>query len=244
MNPDDVCEFREWDSEFFGVRIGRLHATRLTRELNESVEGWCRARRIECLYFLADPDDRETVRVAEAHGYSLVDVRIMLERSCENPAPASQPPTGVMLRDARSADIPTLRAIAKVSHRNTRFHCDGRFPAECCDNLYEVWIEKSCCGYADRVFVAELDGQVAGYITCGVDERRWGTIGLVGVSAAARGHGVGPALVESAVHWTAQKGLERITVVTQARNRAAQRMYERCGFLTRHVQLWYHRWFD
>jgi hypothetical protein len=34
-----------------------------------------------------------------------------------------------------------------------------------------------------------------------------------------------------------------VNVVTQGRNSKAQRLYERCGFLTRSVQLWYHRWF-
>ena len=36
----------------------------------------------------------------------------------------------------------------------------------------------------------------------------------------------------------------RITVVTQGRNARAQRLYQRAGFVTESVRLWFHRWFD
>jgi hypothetical protein len=31
--------------------------------------------------------------------------------------------------------------------------------------------------------------------------------------------------------------------VTQGRNLAAQRLYQRTGFLIRDLQLWYHKWY-
>jgi ribosomal protein S18 acetylase RimI-like enzyme len=35
-----------------------------------------------------------------------------------------------------------------------------------------------------------------------------------------------------------------VSVVTQGRNVAAQRLYQRAGFVTASTQLWYHRWLD
>jgi hypothetical protein len=32
-------------------------------------------------------------------------------------------------------------------------------------------------------------------------------------------------------------------VVTQGNNLAAQRLYQTCGFLSRDLQLWYHKWY-
>jgi ribosomal protein S18 acetylase RimI-like enzyme len=32
------------------------------------------------------------------------------------------------------------------------------------------------------------------------------------------------------------------TVVTQGRNIASQRLYQKHGFVTQSIQLWYHRW--
>ena len=39
------------------------------------------------------------------------------------------------------------------------------------------------------------------------------------------------------------RGIDRVQVVTQGRNVRAQRVYQRCGFVSAQLQLWYHRWF-
>jgi RimJ/RimL family protein N-acetyltransferase len=44
--------------------------------------------------------------------------------------------------------------------------------------------------------------------------------------------------------WFAGQDIKTVHVVTQGRNTRAQRLYQRCGFVTRSMELWYHRWFD
>jgi ribosomal protein S18 acetylase RimI-like enzyme len=39
-------------------------------------------------------------------------------------------------------------------------------------------------------------------------------------------------------------GVQRVSVVTQGRNVAAQKLYQSCGFTTCSVQLWYHWWLE
>lgn len=233
-----------WDTAFFGLPIARLGTARLTPELMRPIREWCDAQRVRCLYFLADADDRQTVRLAEEHGFTFVDVRVTFERPGNAPAANPTLPAGACVRTAQADDIPALQAIARVSHRDSRFYFDGRFPVERCDALYATWIERSCHGLADQVFVGQCDGQVAGYTTVKQTAPETAEIGLVGVAAPAQGRGLGPALIRAAVEWSAARGVARIVVVTQGRNRAAQRLYQRCGFLTHLSQLWYHRWFD
>ena len=43
--------------------------------------------------------------------------------------------------------------------------------------------------------------------------------------------------------WFRTQGAHEVTVVTQGNNRAAQRLYQQCGFLSRDLQLWYHKWY-
>jgi GNAT superfamily N-acetyltransferase len=197
------------------------------------------------LYFLADSDDPETVRVAEDYGFRLVDIRVTLEHKIRSgQGEVSSCASGsVHLRHSNHADIPILQRIARGSYVDSRFYSDARFPIEKCEALYETWIKKSCEGYADVVLVAELDGQPAGYLSCHLtDDASRGQIGLVGVDPQARKYGLGSSLVRGGLEWFAGRGVEVVSVATQGRNIAGQRLYERCGFLTRGVQLWYHKW--
>ncbi len=65
---------------------------------------------------------------------------------------------------------------------------------------------------------------------------------LIAVDADARGCGLGIALTGAAVGWCRTRGLSRVTVVTQGRNVAAQRTFQRAGFVTVSTGLWFHRW--
>ena len=219
-------ELLDWDSEFWGVRVARVE--------DADADDWARANAVDVAYLLVDGSDAAAAQRAEQRGFRVMDVRVELEVS---PVRSEQP-----VRKHREADIELLRAIARTSHEDTRFYADPGFPRERCGALYDTWIRRSCEGWADVVLVADREGRPAGYVAM---HRRGGSgsIGLIGVDAAARGRGVGEALVRGALDWCAREGLERCSVVTQGRNVAAQRLFQRCGFRTSSVALWFHKWF-
>jgi ribosomal protein S18 acetylase RimI-like enzyme len=70
-----------------------------------------------------------------------------------------------------------------------------------------------------------------------------GSIGLFAVAQEFRRKSLGRQLVAAALEYFRHNGLAQATVVTQGRNLASQRIYQRCGFLAESVQLWYHCWF-
>ena len=146
--------------------------------------------------------------------------------------------------DCIDSDLAALKAIARVSHQDSRFYFDRRFAEASAAALYERWIERSCQGWADVVLVAEAEGVPSGYCTCHIREHGTGSIGLVGVSAAAQGRGLGRQLIESALATFHARRVRHVEVVTQGRNCAAQRLYQRSGFVTESVMLWYHKWIE
>jgi dTDP-4-amino-4,6-dideoxy-D-galactose acyltransferase len=236
-----LCRFLEWDSDFFGYRIARLQESRLTEESLTRALAWCRNQRIDCLYFLADPDP-VTIELAEAARFRLVDVRVTLETHLPG---ASAPTEGTPIRQWLPADVGRLRSIAAASHLGSRFYRDGHFSLKRCGDLYSTWIEQSCGADAVQVFVAELEGHAGGYIAChaaahGTD--RDGSIGLFGVADDARGRGLGTNLLLHGLAWFRDQGMSSVKVVTQGHNVAAQRLYQKAGFITRSQQLWYHFW--
>ena len=181
----EPCQYLEWDSTFFGHRIARATHGRLSPEIAAEVERWCVSHRIDCVCLLARSDDFATVRTAASYGFYLVDVRVTLEVDAQNALPEIRP-EGVV-RPWTLSDVPSLREIARRSHHGTRFYADERFDAARCDELYAEWIERSCRGDADAVFVTELDHGVAGYLSCHAPESKVGQIGLAAVTGGGPG---------------------------------------------------------
>jgi ribosomal protein S18 acetylase RimI-like enzyme len=241
MEPvaNSCCKLLPWDSEFFGFNVARVTTDRLrSQEHVCEIFDWCRGHEVTVAYFLAVPDDAQTVVLAEAHGFFLADIRLTLRWSEEIRQEVAP------VRLAQREDRPVLEAMARGMYIDSRFYFDPGFPRDRCDDLYATWIRCSCEDYADAVLVTDYEGAVAGYATCHLEEDGRGEIGLVGVAEKARGMGIGKGIVNAALDWFAAQGIETVDVVTQGRNIAAQRLYQRCGFMTHTVQLWYHKWFE
>jgi len=232
-----VCTLLDWDTEFWGVPIGRVEGETLDAERLRAVDGWADETAVACLYFLADSADAPSAHAAEAGGFRLMDLRVELRRPVDGDDSLAD------LRDARPEDADALRAIARASHGVTRFYADPGFPDERCDDLYDTWISRSLEGWADGVLVAEVDGRPAGYVSCHLDESGTGSIGLIAVDAEVRRAGLGVALSRGAVAWCRDRGAERMSVVTQGRNAAALRTFQRAGFLVESIGLWFHKWY-
>lgn len=231
--------FLPWDSAFFEQRIFRVESA-LHGESGEELLRECLAESVECLYLLVDSGDAATIGFAQDHGFRFVDLRLTFAWEAGEQCAATE---ALSIRPAEETDIPELARIAASVHGETRFFVDHRFAAKA-PELYRVWITKSVRGWADVVLVAELSSRPVGYVTGHRDPDGSGHIGLVGVDPDARGRGLGRALIEESQRWFAAEGMRRVHVSTQGSSITAQRLYQRCGFVTSNVKLWFHRWFD
>lgn len=242
VDPGGSCRFLEFDSELFRVRVATLPRRSIDAEGLDRALGWCAEQRIDCLYFLIEGDDAATLRLARERGFRFVDVRMTLERELGPPGSAPAAAAPGIVRPAQESDVPALRDLAARSHVQSRFFVDERFDRRACAELYATWIEKSCRGYADAVWVVEHEGRPAGYLTCHRRAGGLGEIGLVGVAERAQGHGFGRALVARGLDWFRAADCARASVVTQGANVPAQRLYQAAGFHTAAVQVWHHLW--
>ncbi|MBM3326300.1 MAG: GNAT family N-acetyltransferase [Calditrichaeota bacterium] len=244
MTSDYQFQFLPWDSEFFGIRIGRIDLHRLTALFSEEIVAWQAAERLDCIYFLADSDDQTTARLAIKFGFDLVSIRVLLDIETKSILIKDEKYPDSIIRPAAALDLPVLLPIAARSYTDSRYYKDGRFAPAKCDELYVTWLRKSIVeDYADIVWTAEIDKLAAGFVACKIERQTMaGNIGLVGIGAAARGKGFGRRLIMASLEWFKKEGCRKVEVVTQGCNISAQRLYQSCGFRTRSVQLWYHRW--
>jgi dTDP-4-amino-4,6-dideoxy-D-galactose acyltransferase len=237
------CSLLEWDSAFFRFRVAQVAGDRLSIKGGRDILEWSQAQTIRCLYFLADASSPETADAAHELSFKMVDLRIQFVLDRKRRGTATD--TKVELRAPLASDVPALERIARSAHQDSRFFFDSGFPRARAEDLFATWIASDCAGRADRVFaISGEDGEPTGYITCNlIKDSNTGRIGLVGVADDARGKGFGKALVSGALEWFWSVDVEKVAVVTQVRNVAAQRLYQAMGFRTDEVKIWYHRWF-
>jgi ribosomal protein S18 acetylase RimI-like enzyme len=235
------CLLLEWDSHFFGFPIALVTQPVLPTEVVPAVLEWCHEQNIRCLYFLADASSAETAETAQNVGFSMVDGRVELSWSIKTGTMSSAPQNGV--RAVQLADIEALKVIARGAHTDSRFFFDSRFGKERAADLFATWIAIDCGGRADKVLVVDSsDTRAVGYISC-YSKAGANQISLIGVANEFRGRGLGQALVAGGLGWFRSAGAETVSVITQMRNVAAQRLYQAAGFRTASVKVWYHRWF-
>lgn len=215
------AELLTWDSEWWGVRVGRSASL---------MDEWAVENTVGCMWMLIPASDQEDVHRAEQGGARVMDVRVTLERDTA--------PRDARILAATPADLDWMLPLAREAFRGlTRFYADPDLPDERCDDLYANWIIDSLDGWAHAI-LTHPDGFITVHAT-----GQTASIGLIAVDAKARGTGVGRHLTDAAVNWAHAAGYRTITVVTQGCNIPAQRTFQACGFRTSQTDVWLHKWY-
>jgi dTDP-4-amino-4,6-dideoxy-D-galactose acyltransferase len=231
------CSLLEWDSAFFGYPIARLYERRVDATLLAEAFDWCGARAARCLYYLAPADDFSSLLAAQVAGMQFIDVRLTLAREV---ASGRSWAVEEMISPASVAERAALVDLAPYLARASRFWADPRFGSENAVRMYEAWLRRE----AGVILVARNSAGPTGCITCNVEPDGSGLVDLLVVAPGGRGRGLGLALCNAALRWFAEQGCHEASVVTQGHNVASQRVYQRAGFVTQNVEVWFHKWFD
>jgi TDP-D-fucosamine acetyltransferase len=230
-------EVLDWDSRFFGLKIGKLAGPPgSSLELQDALNV-ARRDRIDCLYALVPTEALEAGWILERAGFVARDVRLEFTRSL---APQAGPAD---VRHWAEADLPALEKISETAFGATRFAADPGFPRDAVARFYRTWVTNSCRGFAQAVLVEGPVGSPFGFVTLHHDQDASAArIGLIGIASEHRSKGVGSRLIAAAMSWAAGLDCGEMRVAIQAGNVGAQRLYQRAGFTTVSASTWYHGW--
>ena len=145
----------------------------------------------------------------------------------------------VTIRRAERRDLAALGRLGAMLMRTHYAFDPQRFlpPGESAESGY-AWFLGSVLESADGcVFVAEDDGEVAGYVYAALEPLSWkelrgpaGFIHDVAVAEKTRGAGVAKQLLAAGIEWLRERGAPRVILWTAAPNEGAQRLFRRLGF--------------
>ncbi|GAB3279201.1 hypothetical protein GCM10027347_53800 [Larkinella harenae] len=233
MNP----VFLEWDSQFFGFKIGQLtqiHAQHLTEVLEVA-----RKQHYKLLYVFTDVEVAIPEQTLQTYNGRFVDHKRTYERELiSKSVPLA---TSVRLFQAND-DIHQLYKLAYQSGGFSRFKIDPAFGEARFQELYRQWIDRSVAGgIADAVFVWKTAGFVNGLITV-KQKGNTGVIGLLATDAHHRKQGIGTGLLTQVEQYAFNANLTRLEVTTQGANVLACQFYEKKQFVVKSETNVYHFW--
>lgn len=171
------------------------------------------------------PDDRNTrlAALARRHGFTAEEASVVLARSLDGLTgdEGARHAPGPPIRPLESLPPDRRAAVAALHDRLfSGAHTAGSRLAEGTDRLVLVAGDPDVVGYV----AAERQSDGSGYID------------FLGVDEAARGAGVGRALVDRACLELARRyGCPRAHLTVRESLGAARRVYERCGFVEERV---------
>jgi dTDP-4-amino-4,6-dideoxy-D-galactose acyltransferase len=244
--PGALLEHLPWDSRHFGFAVARVAAPALDDPALRAVLDDARRNGVRLVYWAAAAGRVVPEALLHEFGGLLADRKATFQADLSTAprADGSPQPGGFRVTEyAEAAVSGRLLRLAVAAGEHSRFRTDPRIPRDKFEGLYESWIRQSVARQlADAVLVAEGEEPgPAGLVTVAAAGAS-ASIGLIAVEGGARGRGLGALLMHAAHRWMAARGAVRASVVTQLENRAACRLYERCGYVLDGVRNYYHFW--
>ena len=224
----------QWDSDFFGLRIGRADILSTEDSLFLAARREELKQQFELLYVF-DPNNIGF----NANGARLVDEKILYSKPCE---PRKQYNDIVFFKQVKPTE--DLYRLALVSGGYSRFKLDERLPQGSYERLYTRWIENACPKEGtNKQILTYLDTNsiAKGMITIDY-QGELGHIGLVAVDTDCQHQGIGGKIMSTLDGYLFDLGVKTLEVPTQKANIDACCWYEKNGFTIQSVLPIYHWW--
>lgn len=224
----------QWDSDFFGLRIGRTDIASNEEWSMLQQEIITLRKQYDLIYVFSDQE-----LPTETNGMRLVDTKTIYAKSIDS----SDIMPATIERYQESVPNADLYRLALVSGIHSRFRLDNSLPSDSYERLYRCWIERSVDGaMADLVLVHHTDDKIDGMITLKI-EADVAHIGLVAVDEGSQGRGIGTMLIKAVeAYLQSNTTVRHLKVATQWANKPACHLYEKNGFVVEEKSNIYHWW--
>lgn len=218
-----MIRYLEWDSNFFGYKIGESQGMPDVNEAKK--EGY------KLLYV------KSKTPIAELDNQFYSDHKIIHRKELTSPTEL----TGV--KSLKGTPLTNdLQNLAYEAGHVSRYKLDPHFKNDEFKKLYKEWIKNSLSGeIANEVFGYFEDEKCLGFITVKIKGSE-ASIGLLVIDPSAQGRGLATILTKAAESYAQSNGASYLLVATQASNTNACRFYTKNGYQEYNEELIYHLW--
>jgi ribosomal protein S18 acetylase RimI-like enzyme len=245
-----ALQTEHWHSEHLGFPVGKVTqmmtapgADESLRPLLDVLEAKAREFSLRHLAVRVDGHAFAAQGILGAGGWYPVGTSVKFAARLEEemvrefrlPHPDPRSPT-LEIRPCRSEDREAVLRIASEGHMENHLFFDPHLPDEACHAIFRRWVEKCLDGLAAQVWVAEIDGRVAGFTTI-LDPKsfnealgtRIAVLDYIVLDPAVQGKGLGSQFL-NAVHTELAQDFDQVELRTTGTNFAAINLYARHGY--------------
>lgn len=206
----------DWDSEQFGLKIGRLQ---LSPDMAFDIPAFkAEAREYQLVYVFSDK------QLDLDNAFYLADSKVVFSKSLDSESDIE----GIFVFDAKKDNYDKLLQLAYLSGVHSRFKTDPGFVNNEFEHLYKIWLDKSLRGeIADYVLLIKDGEEIAGFVTLKIQSPDKAIIGLIAVDESFRGRRIASRLIEACETLAIRDGVKKLEVPTQFQNKPAMALYKK-----------------
>lgn len=255
------CQHLDFDSRIYDRSIFRLshllglgtHAEQeeIFQKLLEEIFSFCRKEGGETCHTRVAAGNIPVLHLLEQNGFQLMDIlllhgRVLSKEKDVFPLHLEN----CHIRPVTGQDIESLIILGHQVYSHSHFYADPKLPKERTDRLYAEWITNSCLKKsAQEVLVAEMEGEVVGFLTCSdffsaqaTGGCRIGSFGIMAVNAKCRNRGIGTLCLSAGIFWFLDRA-DYLHTGTHVNNYPIQRALTKVGFKSIFAEVSLHKWF-
>jgi dTDP-4-amino-4,6-dideoxy-D-galactose acyltransferase len=238
----EMIDFKhlDWDSNFFGFKIGRIIFDNFDETNVQSLLDEKKTENYQLIYIFTKSTLTNVDFLLKNKG-KLVDQKITFrfEEISNSQSESKHPAISTYKNEKLDKD---LLELALQSGHFSRFFLDNNFKKGAFEKMYTLWIENSINKkIADDIIIFQENKQISGMVTVKYAEKV-ATIGLIAVHLNERSKNIGTHLLNELKHQIQAKNIQFIDVATQKDNEQACRFYEKNNFFALKTDFIYHFW--
>jgi dTDP-4-amino-4,6-dideoxy-D-galactose acyltransferase len=232
-----VFDFMEWDSEFFGFKVAKIPNNSIANNPCIILEDLYR-NNINLCYYSSNTQLNDPIYKNKFYDIKLVVKRVPIVKHISKVTPFHD---NITFYNKSFPDEDLIR-LAQSAGKQGRFGNDSNIPKSKYEELFKNWIINSVNGQmASDILVYKVDGKIVGFTSLKID-KGIGYAPLFAVDREFEGKGVSFALMRAAETTFIKKGVKKVLSGTQEINKKAVKVYERYGFKILEPEYVYHLW--
>jgi hypothetical protein len=233
----------DWDTNHFGFKVAKLNVA-TPNEIPQALE-FCTKEEVVLLIYRCNTNDTPSTHLLEQQGFLLMDTIV---DSCLDLATWRMPVDTDLsgIRWYREGDAASIVTIAEKAFKGYigHFHKDPKLDPDKSDSLYAKWAYNSCYdkSLAAGMVVAELEGEVVGFLSIVPPKDGKGDFGIGGMSPNTQGKGIFPKLYLFSFDWLKSQGVTWVQDKTVVNNYAELKVLIKVGMRPFNSLYTFHKW--